>query len=71
MLILLCCFSLAADYESIDASEGKGRRKMKSAKGSKQIEYSMSGIEVFHLFAERKGLEELFYLKEVHEDTYR
>ncbi|XP_014328750.1 dynein heavy chain domain-containing protein 1-like [Xiphophorus maculatus] len=63
--------SLAGYYESIDASEGKGRRKMKSAKGSKQIEYSMSGIEVFHLFAERKGLDELFYLKEVHEDTYR
>ncbi|XP_007576319.1 dynein heavy chain domain-containing protein 1 isoform X2 [Poecilia formosa] len=63
--------SLAADDESIDVSVSKGRRKMKTAKGSKRNAYPLTGIEVFQLFAERKDLEELFYLKEVHKDTYR
>lgn len=71
MLILPCCFSFAADEESIHASEGQGRKKLKTAKGTKQNAYPMTGIEVFHLFVERKGLQELFYLKEIHEDTYR
>ncbi|PWA32577.1 hypothetical protein CCH79_00015090, partial [Gambusia affinis] len=63
--------SFAADEESIHASEGQGRKKLKTAKGTKQNAYPMTGIEVFHLFVERKGLQELFYLKEIHEDTYR
>ncbi|XP_054896838.1 dynein heavy chain domain-containing protein 1 isoform X2 [Poeciliopsis prolifica] len=63
--------SLVADDELIDASAGRGRRKIKTAKGSKQNAYPMTGIEVFQLFAEKKGLDELFYLKEEHEDTYR
>ncbi|KAM4750013.1 dynein heavy chain domain-containing protein 1 [Anableps anableps] len=62
--------SLAAD-ELTDVSAGKRKRQLNAKIGSKLYEYPLTGIDVCQMLAEKRDMEELFYLKKVDEDTYR